>query len=97
MLDYQYFKNHYKLITVDLSKQKELDADPRDTQRIEFYGMLGTNSKVCTVLEKIKINNVIIQQRNNKSFVKNIYMVEYNTVNAKLSDSQLNKLKSCQK
>ena len=27
-LDYQYFKDHYKLIAVDLSKQKELDADP---------------------------------------------------------------------
>ena len=29
LLDYQYFKNHYQLISVDLSKQKELDADPR--------------------------------------------------------------------
>ena len=28
LLDYQYFKDHYKLIAVDLSKQKELDADP---------------------------------------------------------------------
>ena len=27
LLDYQYFKNHYQLIAVDLSKQKELDAD----------------------------------------------------------------------
>ena len=26
LLDYDYFKNHYKLIAVDLSKQKELDA-----------------------------------------------------------------------
>ena len=34
LLDYQYFKNHYQLIAVDLSKQKELDADPRATQQI---------------------------------------------------------------
>ena len=40
LLHYQYFKNHYKLIAVDLSKQKELDADPRTTQQIEFYGKL---------------------------------------------------------
>ena len=52
LLDYQYFKNHYQLIAVDLSKQKELDADPRAIQQIEFYGMLKTNSEVCTVLEK---------------------------------------------
>ena len=54
LLDYQYFKDHYELIAVDLSKQKELDADPRAIQQIEFYGKLGTNSQVCTVLEKSK-------------------------------------------
>ena len=37
-----------------LSKQKELDADSRAIQQIEFYGMLKTNSQVCTVLEKSK-------------------------------------------
>ena len=54
LLDYQYFKDHYQLIAVDLSKQKELDADPRAIQQIEFYGKLGTSSQVCTVLEKSK-------------------------------------------
>ena len=51
LLDYQYVKDHYKLIAIDLSKQKELDADSRAIQKIEFYGMLKTNSQVCTVLE----------------------------------------------
>ena len=32
LLDYQYFTVHYKLIAVDLSNQKELDADPRAIQ-----------------------------------------------------------------
>ena len=54
LLDYQYFKEHYNLITIDLSKQKELDADSRAIQQIEFYGVLKTNSQVCTVLEKSK-------------------------------------------
>ena len=54
LLDYQYFKGHYQLIAVDLSKQKELDADPRAIQKIEYYGMLRTKSQVCTVLEKSK-------------------------------------------
>ena len=44
--------DHSQLIAVDLSKQKELDADPRAIQQIEFYGKLETNSQVCTVLEK---------------------------------------------
>ena len=54
MLDYQYFKNHYQLIAVDLNKQKGLDVDPRAIQQIEFYGMLHTKSQVCTILEKTK-------------------------------------------
>ena len=54
MLDYRYFKHHDQLIAVNLSKQKELDADPLSIQQIEFYGMLKTNSQVCTVLEKSK-------------------------------------------
>ena len=54
LLDYQYFKDHYQLIAVDLCKQKELDVDPSAIQQIEFYGMLKTNSQVYTVLEKSK-------------------------------------------
>ena len=52
LLDYNYFKDHYKLVAVDLSKQKELDADPRAIQQIEFKYMLGTNSTIYWVLEK---------------------------------------------
>ena len=54
LLDYDYFKRHYKLVAVDLSKQKELDADPRAIQQIEFKYMLGTNSTIYWVLEKSK-------------------------------------------
>ena len=43
LLDYNYFKKHYKLVAVDLFKQKELDADPRAIQQIEFKYMIGTN------------------------------------------------------
>ena len=42
LLDYQYFKDLYNLIAVDLSKQKELDADSRANKQTEFYGMLKT-------------------------------------------------------
>ena len=32
LLDFAYFKNNYKLIAADLSKQKVLDADSRAIQ-----------------------------------------------------------------
>ena len=52
LLDFNYFDKHYKLVAADLSKQKELDADPRAIQQIEFKYMLGTNSTIYWVLEK---------------------------------------------
>ena len=54
LLDYSYFDKHYKLVVVDLSKQKKLDADPRAIQQIEFKYMLGTDSTIYWVLEKPK-------------------------------------------
>ena len=32
LLDCSYFKDRYKLIAIDLARQKELDADPRSIQ-----------------------------------------------------------------
>ena len=52
LLDFNYFLKHYKLVAVDLSKQKELDADPRAIQQIEFKYMLGTDLTIYWVLEK---------------------------------------------
>ena len=92
MFDYQYFKDHYNLIAVDLCKQKELDAESRAIQQIEFYGMLKTKSQVCTVLEK------------SKEFYKGmakvlwiIQVVEYSKVGVKLTNIQLKKLKTAAK
>ena len=63
LLDYDYIKNHYRLIAVDLSRQKELDADPKAIQQIEFIRQLKNPENaivanesmfVLTILEKIK-------------------------------------------
>ena len=60
LLDYDYVKNYYRLIPVDLSRQKRLDADPKAIQQIEFVGQLtklDDNNNVesvfvLTILEK---------------------------------------------
>ena len=36
LLDYPYFKENYKMIAIDLSRQNESDADPRAIQQINF-------------------------------------------------------------
>ena len=57
-MDYAYFKDNYRLIAVDLSKQKALDADPRAIPQIVFQGIVGgdagTKIRLYTILEKSK-------------------------------------------
>ena len=36
LLDYSYFKENYRIILIDLSKQQVLDVDPRAIQQINF-------------------------------------------------------------
>ena len=54
LLDYTRFKDNYRLIAVDLSKQKALDADPRAIQQIVFQGVVGGYTILYTILEKSK-------------------------------------------
>ena len=36
-------KNHYRLTGVDLSRQKELEADPKAIRQRDFVGQLNKN------------------------------------------------------
>ena len=56
LLDYLYFKDSYKMISVDLSKQQALDADPRANQQINFTANLDRagNRRIYFTLEEAK-------------------------------------------
>ena len=59
LLDFAYFKKNYRLIAVDLSKQKALDADSRAIQQIIFTGKIkaaANNTRVIIyyILEQSK-------------------------------------------
>ena len=56
LLDYSYFKENYKLIAIDLSKQQELDVDPRAVQQINFTANLdrGGNTTMFSIIEEAK-------------------------------------------
>ena len=56
LLDYPYFRDTYKMIAVDLSKQQALDADPRGIQQINFTANLnrGGNIRTYFILEEPK-------------------------------------------
>ena len=56
LLDYPYFLDTCKMIAVDLSKQRALDADHRAIQQINFTANLGRagNTRVYFILEEAK-------------------------------------------
>ena len=56
LLDYSYFKDSYKMIPVDFSKQQALDADPRAIQQTSFTANLDRagSTRIYFILEEAK-------------------------------------------
>ena len=56
LLDYPYFKENDTMITIDLSKQQALDADPKAIQQINFTTYLDRkgNAKMFFIIEEGK-------------------------------------------
>ena len=55
LLDYDYFKKYYKIITIDLSKQKVLQENEDLVQQIDFIGRLEQAANVFIIIEKKNI------------------------------------------
>ena len=55
-LDYTYFRDNYKMISIDLSRQQALDPDPRKIQQINFTANLdrADDTRVYFILEESK-------------------------------------------
>ena len=56
LLHYPYFKENYKMIAIDLSRQNELDADPRAIPQISFTANLyrAGNTTIFFITEEAK-------------------------------------------
>ena len=55
LLDYPYFMDTCKMISVDLSKQQALDPDPRAIQQINFTANLDrASTRIYFILEEAK-------------------------------------------
>ena len=58
LLDYDYFKKHYKLIAIELSKQRVLQENEDLIQQINFIGRLEEAANVFIIVEK-KENTIL--------------------------------------
>ena len=56
LLDYSYFKENYKIIAIDWSKEQALDTDPRAIQQINFIANLNIagNTTMFFITEEAK-------------------------------------------
>ena len=74
ILDYSYFKENYKMIAIDLSREQELDADTRAIQQINFTANVGRpgNTTIFFIIEEAK--ETIFEFSNRKRFVNAITM-----------------------
>ena len=57
LLDYNYFKDYYKMITIDISKQQVLDAVPKAKQQINFTGNLKRDGNENTTRNVTRCKN----------------------------------------
>ena len=89
MLDYVYFRNCYKMTAIDLSKQQELDADPKANQQINFTGNSDRdgNTAMFFIIEETRFF-----ARNGKSII-NLFCLDIKWYNI-TCNSQINRLKS---
>ena len=53
LLNYNYFKEHYKLVATDLSKQQKLDANPKAMQQINFTGNLEKDTLIFFIIKEV--------------------------------------------
>ena len=58
LLDYDYFKKHYKLIAIDLSKQQVLQENEDLIQQINFIGRLENAANIFIIIDK-KENTIL--------------------------------------
>ena len=55
-MDHIYFRDYYKMVAIDLSKQQSLDVDSRAIQQINFTANLDRagNTRIFFILEEAK-------------------------------------------
>ena len=96
VLDFAHVRGNCRLTVANLSKKNALDADLRAIQQIYFTGKVETDAVIYYISEKPKETTLEFYKRTTK-ILWIAYVVEYSKVNVKLSDSQLNKLKTAVK
>ena len=63
LVDCNYFKEYYKMLAIDSSKQQALDANSQIIQQINFTGNLDNNATIFFIDEEAKETILDFPQR----------------------------------
>ena len=67
LIDFEYFKQHYKLTAINLSKQKELEPDIM--QQINFIGLLEQQATLFVIIEHREQTEIDFSQNSATIFI----------------------------
>ena len=81
LLSYPYFKDSYKMIAIDLSKQQALDADPRAIEQINFTANLdrADNTRIYFILEEAR-ETILHFSQGTVKVLKICYIIIFNLI-----------------
>ena len=68
LLEYSYFKNYYKMIAIDWSKQQALDDGPKAIQQTNLTGNLERQATIFFINEEAKLTVSYFSQGTLKVF-----------------------------
>ena len=82
MLDYSYFKEHYKMIAIDLSKQQALNINWKARQQMNITGNLNQDkvTAMFLIIEEAKENHFRFFTRISES-IKSLFSVNVKNFN----------------
>ena len=67
-LDYDYLKEHYKMIAIDLNDQQALDSDQKPIQPINYTTNLEEKATIFSIIKEAKETVLDFSQRTIKVF-----------------------------
>ena len=77
LLNYNYFKKHYKIIAINLSEQQKLNSDPKAIKQINFTENMKNDTPIFSIIEEAKETLLDFSKGTVKVFWFDFVLIKY--------------------
>ena len=77
LLNYNYFKKHYKIIAINLSEQQKLNSDPKAIKQINFTKNMKNDTPIFSIIEEAKETLLDFSKGTVKVFWFDFVLIKY--------------------